>query len=61
LPPDRVRKTFPEDPDLIVFGHSHVSFTGVLAGALMINPGPARSSYAVIRLGEELEAEIVPV
>ena len=58
---DRVRKTFPEDPDLIVFGHSHVSFTGVLAGALMINPGPARSSYAVIRLGEELEAEIVPV
>jgi putative phosphoesterase len=58
---DRVRKTFPEDPDLIVFGHSHVSFTGIVAGALMINPGPAHSSYAVIRLGEELEAEIVPV
>ena len=58
---DRVRKTFPEDPDLIVFGHSHVSFAGVVAGVLMVNPGPARSSYAVIRLGEEIEAEIVPV
>jgi putative phosphoesterase len=58
---DRVRKTFPEDPDLIVFGHSHVPFAGIVSGALMINPGPARSSYAVIRLGEELEAEIVPV
>ena len=58
---DRVRKMFPEDPDLIVFGHSHVSFAGIVAGAMMINPGPAHSSYAVIRLGEELEAEIVPV
>ncbi len=58
---DRVRKTFPEDPDLIVFGHSHVSFAGVVTGVLMVNPGPARSSYAVIRLGEEIEAEIVPV
>ncbi len=57
----RVRKTFPEDPDLIVFGHSHVSFTRVVAGVLMVNPGAARSSYAVIRLGEEIEAEIVPV
>ena len=57
----RVRKMFPENPDLIVFGHSHVSFTGVLAGAFMVNPGPARDSYAVIRLGETIEAEIVPV
>ncbi|MBE9505794.1 MAG: YfcE family phosphodiesterase [Chloroflexi bacterium] len=57
----RVRKMFPEDPDVIVFGHSHVSFTGVLAGVLMVNPGPAHDSYAVIRLGEVMEAEIVPV
>ncbi len=57
----RVRETFPEDPDLIIFGHSHVSFIGVVAGVMMVNPGPARSSYAVIRLGEEIEAEIVPV
>lgn len=57
----RVRETFPEDPDLIIFGHSHVSFAGVVAGVLMVNPGPARDSYAVIRLGTEIEAEIVPV
>ncbi len=57
----RVRETFPEDPDLIIFGHSHVSFIGVVAGVMMVNPGPAHSSYARIRLGEEIEAEIVPV
>jgi len=57
----RVRETFPEDPDLIIFGHSHVSFIGVVAGVMMVNPGPAHNSYAEIRLGEEIEAEIVPV
>jgi len=55
----RVRALFPENPDLIVFGHSHVPFTGVVDGVLMVNPGPASSGYARIGIGEEVSAQLV--
>jgi hypothetical protein len=55
----RVRALFPENPDLIVFGHSHVPFTGVMDGVLMVNPGPASSGYARISIGEEVCAQLV--
>ena len=55
----RVRALFPENPDLIVFGHSHVPYSGVVDGVLMVNPGPAGRGYASITIGEELAAELV--
>ena len=58
---ERVRQLFPENPDLIIFGHSHVSFVGTVDGSYMVNPGQGKQSYAVIRVGEDIEARIVPL
>ena len=58
---ERVRALFPENPALIVFGHSHVRFKGVVAGALMVNPGPARDGYASITIGAHIEVALVAV
>jgi len=55
----RVRASFPEKPDLIVFGHSHVPFSGMVSDILMVNPGPATRGYAVIMVGKELTAELI--
>ena len=56
---ERVRQLFPENPDLIIFGHSHVPFTGEVDGSYMVNPGPGRRSYAVIQVDTEIRASIV--
>ncbi len=56
---ERVRAMFPEDPDIIVFGHSHVRFDGMLQGSRMVNPGPAASGYAVIRISTSVDVEMV--
>jgi putative phosphoesterase len=56
---ERVRAMFPENPDIIVFGHSHVRFDGVLEGTRMVNPGPAAYGYAVIRIGTGIDVELV--
>ncbi|MFC2008830.1 metallophosphoesterase family protein [Chloroflexota bacterium] len=58
---ERVRRLFPENPDLIIFGHSHVPFTGTVEGSYMVNPGPGRQSYAVIKVGTEIRASVVPL
>ncbi len=56
---ERVRAVFPENPDLIVFGHSHVQFDGMLNGTRMVNPGPAASGYAVISIDRGIDVELV--
>ena len=56
---ERVRALFPEGPEVVIFGHSHVQFDGVLDGSRMVNPGPAASGYAVIRIGDAVEVELV--
>jgi uncharacterized protein len=56
---ERVRALFPENPDLIVFGHSHVPFKGVVEGTLMVNPGPARDGYAAIAIGTDIAVDLV--
>jgi len=56
---ERVRAVFPENPDLIVFGHSHVQFDGLLDGTRLVNPGPAASGYAVIRIDQGIDVELV--
>ncbi len=56
---ERVRALFPENPDLIIFGHSHVPFNRLVDGIWMVNPGQAAKSYARVAVGETLNAEIV--
>jgi putative phosphoesterase len=56
---ERVRALFPEKVDLIVFGHSHVQFSAVVEGTLMVNPGTARHGYATITIGEDLVAKLI--
>ncbi|MFW6056605.1 MAG: metallophosphoesterase family protein [Chloroflexota bacterium] len=55
----RVRALFPENPDIIIYGHSHVAHAGTVNGSLMVNPGPAASSYAVVTIAGDVTAHIV--
>jgi len=55
----RVRALFPEQPDVIVYGHSHAAYVGTLDGSLMVNPGPATTSYALITIKRDVAARIV--
>ena len=57
----RVRRLFPENPDLIIYGHSHVPFIGIVDGSHMVNPGQGSKSYARISVGQDIEAHIVPL
>ncbi len=56
---ERVRALFPENPDLIVFGHSHVPFNDTVDGTLMVNPGPANRGYATIQVGEHVSIQLI--
>ncbi len=56
---ERVRALFPENPDLIIFGHSHVPFNDTVGGTLMVNPGPANKGYAAIEVGEGLSTQLI--
>ncbi|MEO0145323.1 MAG: metallophosphoesterase [candidate division WOR-3 bacterium] len=48
---DRVRKAFPDDIDVIVFGHSHLPFLEETDGLLLFNPGSAaEGSYGMLYL-----------
>jgi len=61
---ERARETFLTDqPDIVVFGHSHVPFMQQIAGMLMLNPGSPtdkrwqpRYSYGLIELGADIRA-----
>ncbi len=55
---ERVRKMFHSDPDIIVYGHSHNPEIRTIDGALMINPGTARSSFAWMEIENDIRAEI---
>ncbi|MBU2535037.1 MAG: metallophosphoesterase family protein [Chloroflexota bacterium] len=57
---ERVRPLF-GDIDIIIFGHSHLSFNEYIRGTLMFNPGRARDSYGIVTIEKEIEAEIVRV
>ena len=57
---ERVRTLFGE-VDIIVFGHSHLSFNDYVRGTLMFNPGRARDSYGILTVKKEIAAEIIKV
>ncbi len=56
----RVRNMF-NDVDIVIFGHSHAIYNEHLKGALMLNPGRARDSYALLTISETVKAEIVKI
>jgi len=57
---ERVRPLF-GDMDIIIFGHSHLSFNEYIRGTLMFNPGRARDSFGIVTIDKEIKAEIVRV
>ncbi len=57
---ERVRPLF-GDIDVIIFGHSHLSFNEYIRGTLMFNPGRARDSFGILTIEKEIKAEILRV
>ena len=55
---ERVRLLFGE-VDVIIFGHSHLSFNEYIRGTLMFNPGRARDSFGIVTVEKEIKAEII--
>lgn len=63
----RARQAFgDEEPDCIVFGHSHIPLIQYVDGVLMVNPGSPTDqrrqpmpSFAIITLGVRIDAEII--
>jgi putative phosphoesterase len=55
---ERVRPLFGE-VDVIIFGHSHLSFNEYIRGTLMFNPGRARDSFGILTIDKEIKAEIL--
>lgn len=57
---ERVRQMFGE-VDIIIYGHSHVSFNQYLLGSLLFNPGRAKDSFGLLSIDDEVEAEIIKI
>jgi putative phosphoesterase len=64
---EMIRKEF-DKVDLIVYGHSHSPFWGMVDGMLFLNPGSPTdkrwapfNSVAILEAGEELTAEIIRI
>ena len=63
----RILKKFPDPPDLIIFGHTHVPLSQKIGEVLVFNPGAPlgrahnnRNTYGIITLGDSIRTEIVP-
>lgn len=64
---EMIRKDF-EEVDLIVYGHSHTPFWGILDGVHYLNPGSPTdkrhapyNSVALLELGDDIKAEIIRI
>jgi uncharacterized protein len=64
---EMIRKEF-DNVDLIVYGHSHHPFWGVVEGVYLLNPGSPTdkrhapyNSVALLEVGEEIRAEIIRI
>jgi putative phosphoesterase len=56
------------DVDVVLFGHSHMPYNAFESGRLLFNPGSAMDrrraptcSYGVLRVGEQIDARIIPL
>lgn len=56
----RVREKF-GDVDVIIYGHSHEARNELYKGALLFNPGQCKNSYGLLKIGEDVAAEIIRV
>lgn len=62
---ERAREAFRnEQPDIVIFGHSHIPFKQTIQGMLMFNPGSPTDkrrqpqySYGIIELGDSIRSE----
>lgn len=62
---ERAREAFREEqPDIVIFGHSHIPYKQTVNGMLIFNPGSPtdkrrqpRYSYGIIELGDTIQAE----
>ncbi|MDD5097792.1 MAG: metallophosphoesterase [Candidatus Omnitrophica bacterium] len=56
-----------ENPDIIIFGHSHESMNERLGNTLFFNPGSAtdptadHNSYGIIEIGAKINARIIKI
>ncbi len=64
---EMIRKEF-DGVDLIVYGHSHTPYWGMVNGVWFLNPGSPTdkryapyNSVAVLEVGDELKAEIIKI
>lgn len=64
---EMIRKEF-DNVDLIVYGHSHQPFWGVIDGVYFLNPGSPTdkrhapyNSVALLEVGEDIRAEIIRI
>jgi putative phosphoesterase len=62
------RRIAREMPDVVVFGHTHKPFSGVINGMLYLNPGYAGRtrfnlprSVAILECGQELKVDFKPL
>lgn len=44
--------------DVIVFGHTHITYNKVINGVLLFNPGSAGDSYGILNVEETIEGKI---
>lgn len=59
---DRVKRMFEgKTMDIILFGHSHTPCNRMLGDTLMLNPGRASNSYAVLTIDKTVQVEIVRI
>lgn len=57
---ERVRNQF-SGVDIIIFGHSHEPCNRYLEGVLLFNPGPARSSFGLLIIDEDIKARVIRI
>lgn len=56
-----------DNPDIVVFGHSHKAMNEFIGNVLFFNPGSATdltaeyNSYGIIELGKEINARIIKI
>jgi putative phosphoesterase len=56
----RVREQF-DQVDVIIFGHTHQAKNEMAGGVLFFNPGPAKDSYGILQIDDEVKGQIVRV
>jgi hypothetical protein len=57
---ERVRRQF-DSVDIVIFGHSHEPCNRYVQGVLLFNPGPARSSFGLLNVGDVIKGQILRV